>query len=129
MPFHYTEKIQTRFADLDPYGHVNNSVYLSYFEVARTNAILDLFNAMTSQGVQIVLTEADCQYKRPVTLATPCFVTVEQDEVSRAWFTLKYTVHDNNGTTFATGSTKHCLVKGDTGRVIRLTEDFITLLT
>ncbi len=129
MPFLYTEQIQVRFADLDPYAHVNNSVYLSYFEIARTNAILDLFNQMTKQGVQIVLTESTCAYKQPVTLETPCFVTVEQDDMGRAWFSLKYTVHNNNGTTFATGTTKHCLVKGDTGRVMRLTQDFIDLLS
>lgn len=128
MSFCYTEKIQVRFADLDPYSHVNNSVYLSYFEVARTNAILDLFNEMTRQGVQIVLTEATCSYKRPITLEVNCFVTVKQLEVSKAWFSLSYTVHDENNNTFATGTTKHCLVKGDTGRVLRLTEEFLTLL-
>lgn len=129
MPFRHTERIQVRFDDLDPYSHVNNSAYLSYFEVARTNAIIDLFNEMTRQGVQIVLTESSCVYKRPVTLETPCFVTVEQGELSRVWFTLSYTVHDNSGTVFATGSTKHCLVKGETGRVMRLTAAFIDLMS
>ena len=28
-------KIQVRFSDLDTLGHVNNAVYLSYFEMAR----------------------------------------------------------------------------------------------
>lgn len=30
-------EIQVRFADLDVMGHVNNSVYLSYFEMARVH--------------------------------------------------------------------------------------------
>lgn len=35
--FHHWDKILTRFRDLDPMGHVNSSVYFSFFEVGRTN--------------------------------------------------------------------------------------------
>ena len=31
--------IAVRFAELDPYRHVNHAVYLTYFEVARTEAL------------------------------------------------------------------------------------------
>ena len=30
-------EIQVRYADIDSYGHVNNAVYLSYFELGRIN--------------------------------------------------------------------------------------------
>ena len=33
--YHVWTKLEVRFRDLDPLGHVNNSVYVSYFEVAR----------------------------------------------------------------------------------------------
>lgn len=35
--FNHWDKILTRFRDLDPMGHVNSSVYFSFFEVGRTN--------------------------------------------------------------------------------------------
>ena len=33
--FHFKHNIQTRFRDLDAFNHVNNAVFLSYFEDAR----------------------------------------------------------------------------------------------
>ena len=37
--------IQVRFADLDVMGHVNNSVYLSYFEMTRVHYFKELVGA------------------------------------------------------------------------------------
>lgn len=33
--FYFTHEINTRFRDIDAFSHVNNAVYLSYFEDAR----------------------------------------------------------------------------------------------
>ena len=33
--FYFTHEINTRFRDIDAFRHVNNAVYLSYFEDAR----------------------------------------------------------------------------------------------
>ncbi len=38
MP-HQTE-IKVRFSELDPYSHVNHAVYITYFEVARSEALV-----------------------------------------------------------------------------------------
>ena len=35
-------KIQVRFSDLDVLGHVNNTIYLSYFEMARVHYFKEL---------------------------------------------------------------------------------------
>jgi len=35
-------KIQVRFTDLDVYGHVNNNIYFSYFEMARVHYFREL---------------------------------------------------------------------------------------
>ncbi len=35
-------KIQVRFTDLDVLGHVNNNVYLSYFEMTRVHYFKEL---------------------------------------------------------------------------------------
>jgi len=34
--FKYKTSIETRFADFDMMGHVNNAVYFTYMEIART---------------------------------------------------------------------------------------------
>ena len=34
--FKYKTPISIRFADIDAFGHVNNAIYLTYFEMARS---------------------------------------------------------------------------------------------
>jgi len=34
--FQYKTLIPIRFADIDAFGHVNNAIYLTYFEIARS---------------------------------------------------------------------------------------------
>ncbi|MBC7745311.1 MAG: thioesterase family protein, partial [Flavobacterium sp.] len=35
--FNYKIPLHVRFADIDLFGHVNNAVYLTYFEIARSS--------------------------------------------------------------------------------------------
>ncbi len=57
--------IKVRFYELDPYRHLNHSVYIQYFEVGR----IDLFGAfgwtlgqMEDLGTQIVVTEITTRF-------------------------------------------------------------------
>ncbi len=43
MDFHYLTPFDVRFRDLDSLGHVNNAVYLTYFEIARIGYWRKLF--------------------------------------------------------------------------------------
>ena len=60
--------IPVRFAELDPYGHVNHAVYLTYFEVGRTEALeacgVDLAG-LADDGYQLVVTRLEVDYHRP----------------------------------------------------------------
>lgn len=61
--------IQIRFKDIDKQGHVNNAVYLTYFEIARTSYFNHIFrqkNNWTQTG--IILAKAEITYKQPVLL-------------------------------------------------------------
>ncbi len=62
-------RIQVRFADLDVMGHVNNSVYLTYFEYARVyyfNQLLGTQWDWRTSGVLLVKNVVE--YNRPVLL-------------------------------------------------------------
>jgi acyl-CoA thioester hydrolase len=52
--------IRVRFYELDPYAHVNHSVYVSYFESARVELLADVgysLASMREQGRSIVVSE------------------------------------------------------------------------
>jgi acyl-CoA thioester hydrolase len=69
-------RIAIRYKDLDPYGHVNNAVYLEFFEeirIAYWRALADLvgieeLEAGDVPGARYVIAETTVRYKAPILL-------------------------------------------------------------
>ena len=64
----HVELIPIRWGDMDAMGHVNNTVYFRYMEQARISwfgALIPGAQAWRSTGIVIV--NASCHYKRPIT--------------------------------------------------------------
>jgi acyl-CoA thioester hydrolase len=63
----HTERIATRWGDMDAMGHVNNTVYFRYMEQARIgwfDALVPEAEAWKTTGIVIV--NASCNFKRPI---------------------------------------------------------------
>ncbi len=78
--------IKVRFYELDPYRHLNHSVYIQYFEVGR----IDLFGAfgwslghMEDLGAQIVVTEIETRFLMPGVEGDELVVETWVEEVRR----------------------------------------------
>lgn len=60
--------IRVHFRDLDPYAHVNHSVYVTWFEIGRTEALRDngiLLAGPHASGYQFVVSELEIRYRKP----------------------------------------------------------------
>jgi acyl-CoA thioester hydrolase len=97
--------IEVRFSDLDAYGHVNNAVYFTYFETARTRLFLEPFQALGRQGLLLLVVRAECDYQKPIELTDRVVVDLVVERVGRSSFDLAYTLHNGAGTIFATAKT------------------------
>lgn len=88
----YTTEIPVRFRDIDAMGHVNNAVYATYLEQARTDYFRDVLEADLST-VATVLASVSIQFRRPVELADGA-VTVEIDvpELGRSSVPMTYEI-------------------------------------
>ena len=51
------------FRDLDAFGHVNNAVFFTYFEWARTQMWLDLTGRHDVRGVTFIVARAECDFR------------------------------------------------------------------
>lgn len=79
--------LDVRFNELDPYGHVNHSVYVTYFEVGRTDALAacDIpLEAMASDGFQLVVTHIDVRYRGAATAGDVLVVETAIGKMRRA---------------------------------------------
>lgn len=69
MPAHETSH-RVRFHELDPYNHVNHAMYVTYFEIGRTDTLdaVELgLDRLQSGGYQFVVTKIDVAFRRAAT--------------------------------------------------------------
>jgi acyl-CoA thioester hydrolase len=99
---HTPYKLKVRFSDCDMMQHVNNAVYLNYFEEARIhyfNHLLGVDWDWKKHGV--LLRKNELEYLRPILLHEPVTIEVFLKHVGDKSFTLAYEVkvHDDLRTT------------------------------
>ncbi len=79
--------LKVRFSELDPYAHVNHAAYVTYFEVARTEALVDCERALedvAAQGIQFVVTEIAVKFKKPAVQGDVLEIDTWIEEIGRA---------------------------------------------
>jgi acyl-CoA thioester hydrolase len=90
-------KIQVRFSDLDVLGHVNNTIYLSYFEMARVHYFKELLGeGWDWNKFGIVLAKNEVEYFKSVLLNHEPLITIYTEHIGSKSFTLGYELHVNN---------------------------------
>ncbi|MGY1617039.1 acyl-CoA thioesterase [Geodermatophilus sp. SYSU D00691] len=121
----YTVQVPMRWSDMDAYGHVNNVVFLQYFEMARVDLFFERASLEERTGLRrgTVVAAHDIQYKRPVVYSPrPLDVQIWVSGIRAAAFTCHYEVVDH-GTLAVTGSTLLVPFDFSINRPRRLTPD------
>lgn len=94
--------VQLRWRDLDALGHVNNAVYLTYFELARLAYIRALLGpdvridprTLLPVDFQFILAEVNIRYRSPATLNDALTVAVWVSQAGRKSFVFDYRITD-----------------------------------
>ncbi|OSP10760.1 thioesterase [Halorubrum ezzemoulense DSM 17463] len=88
----YTADIDVRFRDIDAMGHVNNAVYATYIEQARTRFFRDVLDLDIS-GASTVLASLSIDFRRPVELDDDAVVvSVEIADLGRSSATMTHEI-------------------------------------
>jgi acyl-CoA thioester hydrolase len=59
---------QVVFRDVDAYGHVNNAVYFTYFETARTLLWFELAGAGGARDIGFIVAHVQCDFRLQIAL-------------------------------------------------------------
>ncbi len=94
-PFRYRRPIEVRFADTDAMGHVNNAVFLSYFEMARAGYYQTVTGSTFGIGAEtharsFILAEARVTYASSVRFGEPLVCECRVGWVGRSSFSIEY---------------------------------------
>ncbi len=126
-PFH--TEIKVIFRDLDALGHVNNAVYFTYMEVARTEYYMQLTGAKSLGEVRFIIAKASCDYRAPAKFGDRLSVAVWPSEVGNSSFKFQYLITQSaDGTHVAEGETVQVAFDYETRKTIPLPEAVKNLL-
>lgn len=100
-------EVEARSYELDPYGHVNNAVYVNWLEHGRLCFLRDRGHTYTSVpetfGVHVVVVRQDLQYKAQVHLGDRLSVTTRILRLGRTSFAFFQEVSYPGGRVAASG--------------------------
>ena len=88
FPFHY--ELQTRWKDLDAFGHVNNAVFLSYIEDARIT-FFKRWN-LCNENRSIIMASAKIDYLRQIDHPSQLIVGERISRIGRKSFDIESAV-------------------------------------
>lgn len=83
-----------RFRDLDPMGHVNNAVYLSYCEFARTQFYMKHAFKRSLHDIDFILAHVDIDYVAAAEWGDEVVVSVWPSRIGESSFTLSYELRE-----------------------------------
>jgi len=88
--------IVVRFRDLDAMGHVNNAVYLTYFEMARVayHQTLSGRPSFDFHDFDFILAEVTCRYRSPAYLGETLLVGIRVVSVGSKSFVFEYEMRE-----------------------------------
>jgi acyl-CoA thioester hydrolase len=113
----FSHRIEVRFRDCDPMGHVNNAVYLTYLEQARFAHWRALWGfqarerGWSSSSAEdrlgeempgVILAHADIDYRLPARYGDVLEVRIGLAALGRTSFTYEYEILDENARVVAT---------------------------
>jgi len=86
-------KIQIRYADLDALGHVNNSNYLTYFEIARVHYFNELLGKEWDwRNEGMILANSSLEFLKPLLIQHEAEVKISTLSVGTKSFELYYEI-------------------------------------
>ena len=86
----FVHKEEVRFRDLDPMGHVNNAVFLTYLEQARVAFFSEMGAATGLEDMNMIVARVEIDFKAPVRLGQEVEVSVRASRFGTKSFDLDY---------------------------------------
>jgi acyl-CoA thioester hydrolase len=124
----YTVDVHVRWRDLDGFEHVNNAVYASWLEVARTELWRDRFGCRRVRDIPFVIARLEIDFRRPVNLYDEVRVGLRAAEVGASSFAFEYRIETGDRHA-ADARTVQVCVHPDSGRPVRVPEEIFRGLT
>jgi acyl-CoA thioester hydrolase len=120
--------LATRYADYDTKGHVNNAVYLTFFEMARHRAWVDALDG--DADFPFIVAEATVRYLSQAMIGEPLDIEICTSEIrTKAWVWSYVIRASRDERVVAEGKTVQVMFDYANRRTIPIPEDLRERLT
>jgi acyl-CoA thioester hydrolase len=116
-----------RFGDLDPQGHVNNTVFSTYFETGRVMFLREPGNMLSPPGTTSVLARLDINFLKELHWPGTVEIGVATAEIGRSSYSFVQALF-RDGVCVATARATMVLIDAQTRRARPLPQEMIARL-
>ena len=118
--------LPVQWGDMDAFGHVNNVVYIRWFESARIDLLSTFPGDVTMEegGLGPILASVKCDYKRQLHFPDTVHIGSKVGSIGRTSMEAEHAVFSEQlGAIAATGTSTLVVFDYDTNRPVRIPED------
>lgn len=90
----FVTDVQMRFRDIDGMGHVNNAVFLSYTELARTHFYMKVAKKERLEDIDFILAHFDIDFESQSVWGDQIRVAVWPSKIGTSSFALRYEISE-----------------------------------
>lgn len=123
----FRHRLDVRFRDCDPMGHVNNAVYLTYLEQARFahwRAVWGVdFEGLPADAPGVILARVEIDYRRQAKYGDVLEVRISLERIGRTSFSYGYQVVDQDDAVVADAKSVQVMYDYTAGRPVPLSDD------
>jgi acyl-CoA thioester hydrolase len=121
----FTAEIEIRFRDLDAMGHVNNSVFFTYFEHGRVIFSRQIFQMYEPEEFTFIMAHISCDFLKPVKLSDRVILQMWVKNIGAKSFDYGYKLVDrsNESVVYATGESVQVCYDYKSAKSITVPED------
>ena len=94
MTDRFNIRFTVRFRDIDALGHVNNAVYFTYMEQARTEYWIQLMNLKALDEFAFIVAHAECDFKVAAKFGDELEVSIRTSSVGNSSFVWDYEIRN-----------------------------------
>jgi acyl-CoA thioester hydrolase len=116
----FVHRLDVRFRDCDPMGHVNNAVYLTYLEQARFAYWRD---RLPGETPGVILARAEIDFKLPARYGDVLDIRMSLERIGRTSFTYAYEIVDQLGRLVASARTVQVIYDYAAAKPVPISED------
>jgi acyl-CoA thioester hydrolase len=88
--FRHHTPIEVRFRDIDAFGHVNNSAFVTYIEQARVRFLIDVLAVDVIQSLPIILAALRVDFRAPILFGQQIEIGTRVDWIGNSSFSMSH---------------------------------------